>query len=527
MVSLRCLLVAASAVAADGALLQDADLDIDTFADGDECAAEVGEAPECAVSALQTAARSLHVKSQHAQGQRQGSGGEASCHTAVAGEACYGEVEWAMSSGIFEHPEWYPGLSQHSSHADFQQQVHSSRPHVCPAPCVSGATRWCRSAAGVHLWAPAQGSSATSIKILSYNTYWWNLFKTRHGDHDSAGKLIRANAQPPFDVMGFQECEDISQVLGPVGLSSQYAAFSGHRALCMAYNREAWSLVARGAEDVAEDMSKPSYGRRSVQWMRLRNVHTGLLLFFVNHHGPLSINSGGLCGGEATANHLLQTIAQHAHHGDTVVLVGDFNANAGGLTIQTLWSYLVHIFAGQSFGGVDNIFSNAAAEDILETKIMGKGGSDHDAITATIQVGGVPPRQGSYSGGAAVEAVKTLTGAAKPGFFTNYWCGLIEADTGYLFAGSSHLGAISASVKQADAIGAIDHDWCCRECQVDANCTAWLWRAHSDSGGGHECLLSSEAPSSKRSVRGCVSGLPYTAAAQQAHRSAASAVKHL
>ncbi|CAE7715314.1 miaA, partial [Symbiodinium sp. KB8] len=50
-------------------------------------------------------------------------------------DRCSGAVRWAMQHGIRAHPEWYPGLSKHSSFSDFQAQIHRATPDVCPTPC--------------------------------------------------------------------------------------------------------------------------------------------------------------------------------------------------------------------------------------------------------------------------------------------------------------------------------------------------------------------------------------------------------
>lgn len=67
-----------------------------------------------------------------------------SCHTAVRGEECYDDVKWAMETGILEHPDWYPGLSQESSFHEVQrflwEKVHDSTGHChepCPPDCTS------------------------------------------------------------------------------------------------------------------------------------------------------------------------------------------------------------------------------------------------------------------------------------------------------------------------------------------------------------------------------------------------------
>lgn len=107
----------------------------------------------------------------------------------------------------------------------------------------------------------------------------------------------------------------------------------------------------------------------------------------MNHHGPLSVNSGGLCGGEATAYNILQIMAKNAQVGDVLMLVGDFNANAASRTLQSLWGHLTPVYNSKSFGGVDNILANVGKSDVLIGEEIGSGGSDHQAISAVITVG--------------------------------------------------------------------------------------------------------------------------------------------
>eukprot|EP00913_Durusdinium_trenchii_P034976 g32718.t1 len=66
------------------------------------------------------------------------------CRTAQAGEECYDSIIWAMTQGILEHPDWYPGLSQESSFHEVQrflwEKVHDSTGHChepCPPDCTS------------------------------------------------------------------------------------------------------------------------------------------------------------------------------------------------------------------------------------------------------------------------------------------------------------------------------------------------------------------------------------------------------
>jgi len=61
---------------------------------------------------------------------------DAPCHTAVSGESCYKDVIWAKDTGIHEHPEWYPGLNTSSGFKQFQQHLHASDSKKCPKPCA-------------------------------------------------------------------------------------------------------------------------------------------------------------------------------------------------------------------------------------------------------------------------------------------------------------------------------------------------------------------------------------------------------
>mmetsp|Transcript_27303 Transcript_27303/g.77518 ORF Transcript_27303/g.77518 Transcript_27303/m.77518 type:complete len:185 (+) Transcript_27303:1-555(+) len=184
--------------------------------------------------------------------------------------------------------------------------------------------------------------------------------------------------------MAFQECEGIGWVLGDAGLVDQYEALTGPHALCIAYRRSSWRLLAQSAENVAEDRNDQWYGTRAGMWVRLQHTETNQVLFFINHHGPLPLNSGGRCGGEATAFKLLQLIASQAHDGDVIVLVGDFNAGPNSQTLASLRSRMHALFTGASFGGVDHVLSSC--QNVAGTRNLGSGGSDHDAISAVISM---------------------------------------------------------------------------------------------------------------------------------------------
>jgi len=55
------------------------------------------------------------------------------CKTAEAGSACYSGVQWDMTDGIKKHKDWYPGLTADSSFEDFQKHTHNTNKTLCPA----------------------------------------------------------------------------------------------------------------------------------------------------------------------------------------------------------------------------------------------------------------------------------------------------------------------------------------------------------------------------------------------------------
>lgn len=57
------------------------------------------------------------------------------CHTALPGEECYKDVSWAITDGIYAHPNWYEGLSNKSNFETFQAVVYKINSTKCPLPC--------------------------------------------------------------------------------------------------------------------------------------------------------------------------------------------------------------------------------------------------------------------------------------------------------------------------------------------------------------------------------------------------------
>jgi len=264
-----------------------------------------------------------------------------------------------------------------------------------------------------ELWEPAAEAPPVRLRVLTYNLFSGKLFNqgqlgqpdlhlNTEGDRGTE-LLAQAAEAEQYDVMGFQECHDERLLLAKAGLEDRYEIFR-HKHSCMAYSRSNWTLLGKGMEWVAMDEQS---GPRPAQWMRLKHTKTGRALFFVNHHGPIPVNSGGKCGGAAVAHSILSLVKTKATAGDAVVLTGDFNSDASSVTIRKLQERLRQASRGTAHGGVDHIFSNLGKEGLVSSKNWGNGGSDHDALSAVLQVGSrkkahaaadVVPTVVSYSG---------------------------------------------------------------------------------------------------------------------------------
>ncbi|CAE7242312.1 unnamed protein product, partial [Symbiodinium pilosum] len=53
------------------------------------------------------------------------------------------------------------------------------------------------------------------VKVVSYNLYWWNVQQNNRWSNLHS----RIRQQLPFDLIGFQECEDVEKTVRSAGLT--------------------------------------------------------------------------------------------------------------------------------------------------------------------------------------------------------------------------------------------------------------------------------------------------------------------
>eukprot|EP00931_Biecheleriopsis_adriatica_P086576 TRINITY_DN61209_c0_g1_i1.p1 TRINITY_DN61209_c0_g1~~TRINITY_DN61209_c0_g1_i1.p1 ORF type:complete len:502 (-),score=54.89 TRINITY_DN61209_c0_g1_i1:188-1693(-) len=430
---------------------------------------------------------------------------DASCHTIHENETgpCLFAIRGTQKMQR-KHPSWYRDLDpETATFEDWQTYAWKTSHPKCPNPCsVKVDTTWCSSKGLPVLWQANSSHGEVEVRALSYNLFWWNLFGIRGGY--GAAHLLRHQVQRRhFDFMGFQECTDGEKVLRLAGLEENYTLVQDEtlKDLCSAYWNSTWKLLSKGMVTVAEDMRTNYYGKRAVLWLRLQHRFTETTVFFMNHHGPLSINSGGLCGGDATASNILHVISNHAEKGDAVILLGDFNANAASRTIQALQRHLLHVFSGPSFGGVDNIFSNVERSQIVRRGDLGSGGSDHHAISVVLKLGHTDSSPTSFGENQApLERLANAKGADG--------C-LMEPGVQYRYTmGSSHWHHAIPKVWNPES--------CCKLCQWHHTmCKSWTWTQWSTQAKNPLCVLHAGMPDATLKQYGFVSGLPKNSAIER------------
>lgn len=268
-----------------------------------------------------------------------------------------------------------------------------------PTSTVIAQNRWCEvgvPASDFRLGTCSKHGEPQTISILSYNVFWRKLYDEQQGngyvqntwgswtkEDRSAGKLI-ANGGP-FDILAFQECGDVRRIVEDAGLRGRVGVRSGRHRVAVAWNHFDWEWLADNHEPIAEDQrtsSDSSDPVREAVWVRLRHKKTRKTVFFLTHQGPPDAQEpGGYCGPHATAYNLMRVAADAAHPGDNVIISGDFNAFRESTTIRALSQHLTLL---PTRAQVEHVLSNCA--ELKHHEILGKGGSDHDAIKVELDI---------------------------------------------------------------------------------------------------------------------------------------------
>merc|ERR1711953_319697 len=158
---------------------------------------------------------------------------------------------------------------------------------------------------------------------VSYNMEWHKQGGT-NGDNSVFGTLQR---QLPFDIVGFQEMEDVNKVIRQSTLGN----FQGYdSAAAIAWNMGTFEKVGGpGQTQVGADR----WGSRYHSWVRLKHKSSGKNVLFTNTHGQWP-----RCPTEEGPK-WVSVMETNSHPGDIVLMAGDFNCEFSFQALKTVMGY--------------------------------------------------------------------------------------------------------------------------------------------------------------------------------------------
>jgi len=214
--------------------------------------------------------------------------------------------------------------------------------------------------------------------------YWWCVSDEQRNCPQNANgqgfakiyEKVKNGGDGPFDLIGFQECDNVAQIIGGAGLTGRFDYYDAPGDAKMAWDNQKYVKIGGpGQVWVANDQ----YGNRNMNWVRLQVRATGQTIFFPNTHGPLNG-----CGSDLGGRYI-NGINSNKAASDTVVLTGDFNCGSNTAAINTLSGILQNAATGDSYGGADHIFTNFGVQVQWEGHKDGSP-SDHSLLKAVLGI---------------------------------------------------------------------------------------------------------------------------------------------
>lgn len=224
---------------------------------------------------------------------------------------------------------------------------------------------------------PKAGSdSATpTIKVISYNLFWWNAFDQNAWKSDHIVDNIKDTLQA--DSLGLQECDE------PETISSRTSylpasPFKGAQGVMVKPNL--FQVVQSGSQDI---QAAGKWGARYVTWAELTHSPSGRTFWHFNTHWCVHNGNGRTCNSDTRnigAQNMLNVIREKA--GDApVVITGDFNA---AMTEAGPQQFTNNGFTLAKSNWVDAVFYSTAHWQVLSTATGDYAHSDHKPIIAEL-----------------------------------------------------------------------------------------------------------------------------------------------
>lgn len=223
---------------------------------------------------------------------------------------------------------------------------------------------------------PATGGSMT-IKVASYNLFWWNAFDQNAWKSTRVIDNIRKHLRP--DVLGLQECDSSSLIAGRTGYSPA-SPFKGAQGIMVKSD-----VIQVGPSGYRDIEATGKWGKRYVTWAQMTHRPTGHTYWHFNTHWCVHNGNGRTCDSRtryAGARHMLRIIQEVAGKAP-VVITGDFNAQIEEPGPQ---HFLQNGFAIAVNHWVDVVFYSRAHWQVVSQRIGEKAQSDHNPVIAELRL---------------------------------------------------------------------------------------------------------------------------------------------
>lgn len=224
--------------------------------------------------------------------------------------------------------------------------------------------------------APLSSSSAT-VKVVSYNLYWWNAFDQSAWKSDHIVNNIEHKLQA--DTLGLQECDSASTINERTGYVAA-SPFKGAQGVMV--RPGVFRVESSGFQDIE---ATGKWGPRYVTWAQLTHLPTGRSFWHFNTHWCVHSGNGHTCSSEKRytgAKNMLAAIREKAGSAP-VVITGDFNANMNEPGPR---HFTQNGFALAKSSWVDAIFYSESHWRVVSTATGDADHSDHRPVIAELQL---------------------------------------------------------------------------------------------------------------------------------------------
>jgi len=220
-------------------------------------------------------------------------------------------------------------------------------------------------------------TSSATIKVVSYNLYWWNAHNRNPWKFDHIVNNIKNTLRA--DALGLQECDDPEIIRARTGYT-RASPFKGAQGVSV--KPGLFDVGRTGFRDI---QATGKWGPRYVTWAELTHRPSGRTFFHFNTHWCVHSGKGHTCNAGTRytgARNMLDVIRQEAGSA-AVVITGDFNAGIGEDGPQ---HFIRNGFTLAKSSWVDAIFYSSDHWNVKSTTKGDPAHSDHAPVIAVLEL---------------------------------------------------------------------------------------------------------------------------------------------